>query len=296
MAFLGIAVIGLTASPVRAEDEPTPTAPLQAPSSPEGALAPVIPEPAESVNTTASEAPPPSAPKSANAPESTPKATSEAAAPVPPQAEIPPPLDIGGNSAPDQSSTTTQAHVLAYKLERPSMGVEISSSLQALGKSPGIPNFESANVRALKLEIEYQPPFLQQYGVVGLGVSGSVYPISPRGDIADSAFSLWAVGGQIRYQARFFREQILVPMAGYSFEALTYHLADHAAGRLDITGPFFGAMLLLNPFEPSAAGDSWVDSGISRTYIVAELRSRSGTDANVSFSGSSVFLGLRFEF
>ncbi len=55
-------------------------------------------------------------------------------------------------------------------------------------------------------------------------------------------------------------------------------------------------MLLLNFMEPSSAAEMYYSHGVSRSYLVAEMRNLAGTDANVTVSGSSYFFGLRLEF
>jgi hypothetical protein len=61
-------------------------------------------------------------------------------------------------------------------------------------------------------------------------------------------------------------------------------------------GVFFGGMLLLNYFEPSASAEFYITTGVTRSYLVAELRQYSANDSALSLSGSSLFFGLRFEF
>ncbi len=106
---------------------------------------------------------------------------------------------------------------------------------------------------------------------------------------------IFAPGAQVRYQARFFREQLLVPMAGYELRYARY-LFPEAQGALTAKGPFFGALLLMNFLEPDAATEAFIEHGVSRTYLVAELHLLSGNDATVSLAGRSLFFGLRFEF
>lgn len=183
-----------------------------------------------------------------------------------------------------------------YQLSRPNWGVELAGSASALGGQDVVAQQGGVATRAFTIQFEYQPEFIQSIGVIGFGPSVSLYPILPAGAVSPKAFSNFAVGGQIRYQARFFREQILVPMAGFEAQMLRYDFNSIGPGTATLTGPFFGAMLLLNVFEPSSAAEMYIDTGISRSYLVAELKNLSGAGGGVTVSGSSLYFGLRFEF
>jgi hypothetical protein len=193
-----------------------------------------------------------------------------------------------------------------YQLHRPEWGVELAGSLQGFGKEAQIAgDVSDLKVRGVGFQFDYQPRFLQAIGVIGLGPSFGAYPVTPASDTYAAATAHWYVGGQVRYQARFFREQILVPMIGYAFEYMSYrYKAVHApggdlpgeSGRLLLQGPVFGAWLLLNWFEPSAAADMFVNNGVSRSYLVAEMRMLQGADINVDVPGEALFFGLRIEY
>jgi len=96
---------------------------------------------------------------------------------------------------------------------------------------------------------------------------------------------------------KYFRGQVLVPMGGYQFGYFSYNLPNSGlVGNFITQGPFFGAMLLLNPLEKDAASDMYFNYGISRTYLVGEYRLLSGGDANLSIRAGLIYAGLRFEF
>lgn len=181
-----------------------------------------------------------------------------------------------------------------YTYSRPQWALELLGSVYAFGGTALTSLQASSPADAIGIQFEYQPAFLQSLGVFGIGPSIFVYPFP--GNATSGFFSVYAGGGQIRYQARYFREQPLVPMVAYAFEYFSYNFADGTQGSLLSQGPSFGLWLYLNFLEPSSANHAYMDGGIKRTYAVVELRNMSGKDSNISFSGSSIYFGLRFEF
>jgi hypothetical protein len=102
-------------------------------------------------------------------------------------------------------------------------------------------------------------------------------------------------GGEIRYQARWMAQQLLVPMGGYQVESIRYRLHGIGDGNLLVHGPFAGLMLNLSRLEPSALVDGYRTSGIRRTYLLSEVRLLQGKNETFRFDGRSFFFGLRFE-
>jgi hypothetical protein len=194
-------------------------------------------------------------------------------------------------------------HLRVYEWTRPNWGIQLTGSHSALGGGYVSASTQGNQVRGLTVHGEWQPEWIQAIGVLGIGPSLGLYPIVDGGSIRPTGGSgidigsNWSVGGQVRYQLRLFHEQPLVPVAGYALDYLSYHLPYvGTTGRMLIKGPFFGAMLFLNFLEPSAAVDNYVTNGISRTYLVAELRIPTGGDGTVEVGDKSYFFGLRFEF
>jgi len=113
-------------------------------------------------------------------------------------------------------------------------------------------------------------------------------------------FAIYSLGIRAQYQARFFREQPLVPIAGYSIELLQYsfsaaQIGAAQSGSFLLQGPYLGAYLLLNLFEPSAAGELFASTGTTRSYFVVEYRMPRGGDPLLTSTQSSIYLGLRLE-
>ncbi len=195
----------------------------------------------------------------------------------------------------EESSVNTDEPL--YHQVKPTWGLELTGSLSALGSNPNIPNRGASSVKSISFQLDYQPTFLQKYGVFGLGPSFQLYPVSPyQGFTSKALGGIWSLGGQVHYQLQFFKEQPLVPTLGYLMEYWNYRLADGSNGKFFAKGPSLGLMFLLNILEPESAVEFFLSWGVSRNYLVAELRFLSGSDSTVSFAGNSLFFGLRFEF
>src|SRR4051812_19204265 len=92
---------------------------------------------------------------------------------------------------------------------RPQFGIELAGSAMGLGASAT--GADVSATRGFLLQAEYQPAFVQAIGVISLGVTAGAYPSIPATGVP--AYSL---GAEARYQAVFFRSQILVPFGGYA--------------------------------------------------------------------------------
>jgi hypothetical protein len=189
-----------------------------------------------------------------------------------------------------------EGRVPYYQTTHPAWGFELSATIGALGGQDIEASQGGSLARGLEMQFEYQLPFLQAIGVLSFGPSFALYPIGADGSVTPDAKSIWAAGGQVRYQARFFREQIIVPMAGYEYQQFSYNFSDGNSGKTPLSGAFVGAMFLLNVVEPSAASELYINAEISRSYLVAEYKMLSASDANVDISGGSFYFGFRLEF
>ncbi|MEK6704643.1 MAG: hypothetical protein AABZ06_02545 [Bdellovibrionota bacterium] len=199
-------------------------------------------------------------------------------------------------------STKRNPRIPMFHLNHPNWSVELVGSVKAFGGNNIVSDQGGYPVRAVSLGFSYQPNFLQSIGVISLGPTLSVYPISNEAGIMptqlslwSSRLSLWSIGGVIQYQARFFREQPIVPVFGFSTESLKYTFTGDRSGRTMAQGPFFGIYVLLNILDPSGAAEFYVNTGILRSYLVAELRNITGGNDVVSITGQSLFFGLRLE-
>jgi len=173
-------------------------------------------------------------------------------------------------------------------------GTEIVGSPSALG---GNTITSGPKTRGIGVALEYQPAAFQGHlGRVSFGPQLNDYPFVTGTQNAPMLIPVWSIGGIVRYQLVLVKHQIVVPMVGYSYEHVSYHLADVGDGALSLAGPIFGGYILLNEVDAVNGGDLYVTTGITRTYLVVEGKALTGSDENLSLSGTSFFFGLRLEF
>lgn len=206
-----------------------------------------------------------------------------------PEPQPPPP------SQPEAFSSDEDPRIPIYQRARPEWAIELASSIKPLSSVTIHPEQSDGSVlRAFSLQVEYQPAFIQKFGVLGVGLGGSAYAFIPRSE-GVTALPVWSVGGQARYQLRYFREQPIVPMVGYSGEYWVYH-SPETDSRFVAHGLLAGGWLLLNVFDSKTAANFFVERGVARSYLVGEVRFLAANgSSNVSFKGNSFFFGLRFE-
>jgi hypothetical protein len=184
-----------------------------------------------------------------------------------------------------------------YQQKRPQWALELAAAARSgFGSEGRLAGASSSGVRSFQILGEYQPLWFQSAGVLGLGVSAGLYSTDPANQVTSNLAGLLSYGIQARYEARFIRNQWVVPTIGYAAEWVKYSLRSGASGTVDAGGIFYGAMLLLSAFDEASAAEMYANLGVSRVYLLAESRSREGTDANLTLSGRSYFFGLRFEF
>jgi hypothetical protein len=188
-----------------------------------------------------------------------------------------------------------------YQLHRPEWAFQFSFSPRAFSGQGLSPAQGTNPTYAYQLLFEYQPAFLQGFGVLGFGPSARLYSF-PNANVTANTFSVYSYGGQIRYQARYFREQVVVPMVAYTFEILSSEFIDPSSGsvsskdkRAQLQGPSFGAWILLNFLDRSSANSLYLNTGITRTYLTFEAKKERGTVSRIPLNLWSYFVGLRLE-
>lgn len=198
-----------------------------------------------------------------------------------------------------------------YDREKPNWAFEIHGSPGALGTTDladedGAGNISEYVTRNFGLGFEWQPEALQGFGVFSLGINGNLYILSndngvynPAGDLTSDAFSIYAFGARAMYQLRYFDAQPIVPFVGFEAQQIHYRFAEYSelgSGWTLSTGPTFGVMLLMNWMEPSAAHNLWVDAGINRTYLVAEMKMMTAGLPELSVEDAAYYFGIRMEY
>lgn len=208
--------------------------------------------------------------------------------------------DEGGTEQSISEVKRNDPRIPAYQFFHPKWGIEIATSLNALGGNDinaQKSNQEWKSLYSFSIQMDYQPPFAKQFGVLSIGPSLALYPLFPEGSSSfqKNFYDMWSFGAQLTYQLRLFREQPLVPIAGYSAEYLNYNINGGTKGSLFIQGPRFGVYLLLNLFDPQGASEFYANHGVLRNYLVGEFRMSAGNNTDLSIEGQSLYFGLRME-
>jgi hypothetical protein len=221
------------------------------------------------------------------------------------------PADADAVASDSESGTSTKKYdrtIPMYEREKPSWGVDIHSSLQAFSRpiyseqlnsaGAGTGVEESSDVVNFGFGLEYQPQFLQGIGLVSIGPSFNSYILQPAGDITNGAFSIYAFGISAKYQLNYFRGQPIVPFVGFEAQMIHYKFerSDLDTGWTTAAGLTFGALIGLNWMEPSAAHTLWAETGIKRSYLVAEVKNLVAPEALLSSDGPALYFGLRLEY
>ena len=204
------------------------------------------------------------------------------------QASIATDDNVSTNRVPRDSTATAQH-------ESPTWGVELAGSPLVAGGTGLASAHPASDSNGFSLQVEYQPRFLRGYGTLGAGPVAALYPVSTSQGITHNGLSIWSVGAAVRYQARYFRNQWIVPSLGYQYEQLRYTFLTGQQGWTSLAGPVVGVEFLLNALDRERADDLYAAAGISHTYLVAEARDLTGADATIHAAAVSWFFGLRLE-
>jgi hypothetical protein len=166
----------------------------------------------------------------------------------------------------------------------------------SLGGQDGNGNAVNSQPWGVGMQLEYQPEWFQKMGILSFGPSVNLYPAFSSNDDFPNAEAIWSIGAQIRYQFRYKEQQFLVPMLGFNYEKLSYHLVTEGTGSLTIAGPVAGLNILLNDLDKMNATAFYFDAGVLKTYLVLEGRLMEGDNGVMDVSGLSWFFGIRMEF
>ena len=305
IAKLGLAVVAISAGGAVAPDRVFATdrnlAQDAGSPAPPGADAPPPPPPSLSAEAPPATAPadlstlPPPPPDSLKDAGKAEDEAAKAAAEEKPPEELPPDASKGDTVSSEpaqtepprlsQSISEYDPRIPPYYYYKPQWAVGLFYAPRAFGDV-------STVIRGASIVFEYQPRFLQKIGVIGLGPVFSVYPItSPSWNL-----NAWSVGGIVRYQARWFQNQWLVPTLGFSFDRITYNVKTPPSVTTTESGPVFGLMFLLNAIDPDTAAQSFVEPGFVRSYVFAELKRPTSSDVLLANQGNVWQFGLRIEF
>ncbi|MGZ3686649.1 MAG: hypothetical protein ACXWP5_00030 [Bdellovibrionota bacterium] len=184
-----------------------------------------------------------------------------------------------------------------YEGSHPSFGVELNMTPWAFGGQAIIPNEGQGSGMGISIQSEWQPKNLQKGGVLGIGAVVDIFPMYLP-SMNKSIRPILGGGAMLRYQFKYWDSQPVVPFGGYSAEALTYDFnapTNNGAGTFFAHGPVFGAYFLLNFLDRKTSVQTYIDTGLKRTYLVAEGRMIMGGDGQVNLGGITGYFGIRLE-
>jgi hypothetical protein len=186
----------------------------------------------------------------------------------------------------------------AKSSSKPHYAIHLVGSLSPLGGTPDVPGatLDQTRAYAVSLGLEYQPEFLQTFGVVSFGPVVDGYFFSGKPAVVESSkVGLYGLGGTIKYQGYWMDRQILVPYFGYQLSSYKYSFIDGSSGRMMSGGIFGGVMFLLNVLAPQEAFEGMQSSGLTRSYLTFELKNLTGTSEHMTMGGMQIYFGLRLE-
>jgi hypothetical protein len=182
-------------------------------------------------------------------------------------------------------------HSLPFYLQkRTTLALQLSGNLKnALGTETALSGGTTlSETRGGNLSLEFQPPWTQAIGVIGLGAQFSYYQNT-------AVTRLLGYGALASYQARFHPNQWVVPVVGYSMNTLNYQLTSGSTGTLSASGLTYGLRFFLSAADPGAAAELYNGFNVSRVYLTLESGTSSASNADLSLSGRTTSFGLRFE-
>ena len=146
-------------------------------------------------------------------------------------------------------------------------------------------------------------PVAHSYGRLGLGLSAGYYYAKSDDLIKGVSPSFVTYGLKGIYEFQYWVAQLLVPFVMFGWDqvdqkdyAINTGTPGTAVAGSSFSAPYYGGGLALNlnRLESQTAAKALADLGVRKFYLVYTLHQRAAdTDAR---SGSSHFVGLRFEF
>jgi hypothetical protein len=183
----------------------------------------------------------------------------------------------------------------SYRDAHPQFGVEVTFAPNTFTRAPQIQQSD-ITITSFTLGLEYQPPIVQKLGVFGIGATTGLYMVSPAGTLTANGADFYSYGGQVRYQAKFLQDQVVVPFIGYGVEYFRYHFTNSSVQDFNRSGPLVGLMFSTAILDRQAMQELYQDWGVSRAYALVELRGSSSGDETIPTNPKTWFFGLRVEF
>jgi hypothetical protein len=196
----------------------------------------------------------------------------------------------GGHCDEEIASSMDRAERFMQRIEddRQWFGVEFSAAPNSFGKPKLTAAGADQAIVPFNLVFDFQ--LSTRAGNFDVGPTFSYY--ASVGDNSLSAH-IYGLGGQFKYQARWFHSQFVVPVIGYQIERTL--VVQDTSSQFQSNGLIAGVWIYLNYLEKKAAKDVYNQFGVSRSYLVFELHDIKGSDSTYNLQSKAYQLGLRFE-
>ena len=154
----------------------------------------------------------------------------------------------------------------------------------------------SALGTSIQLYGEYSLPW-QKLGIWSIGPHIGSFPLyAPNTPIPYPEYENALMGLALRYQFKYFPNQLLVPTAAIEWEFYRVQVTDTTPVTGADLGFSLGMMINLGFLDEGTARNAFDTLGLLRTYLTLELRSANISNSVFSLTGSYWFTGVRFEF
>ena len=153
------------------------------------------------------------------------------------------------------------------------------------------------NGNLYQLGVEWMIPF-QKIGIFSMGANGGILQlVAPTTSLSTNSFNPF-VGGQLRYQLKFFNNQPIVPTGAVTYDYYQLKnlspVATNASGSQ--VGFSYGVMLNLSWIDQVTSRGAYQSIGLTKFYLTGEIFQSEFSNA-VFFLNSKFYLfGIRAEF
>ena len=177
---------------------------------------------------------------------------------------------------------------------------QTAKSTWSMGVRVGLNGFPSsaANGNLYQFNFDWVIPF-QKIGVFSIGSDLGILQLRTANSAVDtSQISNGVAGAHLRYQLKLFPVQPLVPTAsiGVDYYRLKSNLPAASYATEAQVNTTFGLLFNLGWIDGHTAKEAFQSSGMTKTYILAELNMRKFANPVFSLDGKFYLLGVRVEF
>jgi len=156
---------------------------------------------------------------------------------------------------------------------------------------------QEGNGNLYQLGIEWMVPF-QKIGIFSIGVNGGFLKlVAPTTSLSNNLFNP-IVGGQVRYQLKFFSNQPIVPTGAVTYDY--YQLKNSSPVATNASGSqlglSYGLMLNLSWIDQVTARGAYQSLGLTKFYLTGEIFQSEFTNAVFYLNSKFYLFGIRAEF